>query len=214
MVNRRENTGPKPEVPDIEKIENYLVEKFSRENTRTLVFFSSGDKLWEALDFEFYVPSQIKITSGAFTKPLEDVLKNYHRYLVIAADHKKATVFTVNLGEIEEKIEIVDDQVPQRVKVKKVDYNKDNIIFRHIEDHLHRHLKLIAEKAGHFASGKEIDFIIVAGHKELLNKIKQHLLYPLDKKPVSELVTDVNIPLNEILIKSKEVAVEFNQGGR
>lgn len=126
------------------------------------------------------------------------------KYLVLLADREKARLFTVNFGKIEEQKEIFDNNVPQNVKAKKIDYGRDDKIFRHIEQHLHYHLMLIAETAREFIKGKNINFIILGGHKELLPKMKAHLTYPLNKMVLGEFVTELNIPLAEALKLLKE----------
>lgn len=131
------------------------------------------------------------------------------KYLVLLADRKKAIFFTVNSGKIEERKEIVNDNVPQNVKAKKIDWGRDDKIFRHIEQHLHYHLKLIAKEVLEFAKGKHIRFLILGGHKELIPKIKAHLLYPLNKIVKGEFVTELNIPLNKVLLHSKKVTAQI-----
>lgn len=130
------------------------------------------------------------------------------KYLVLLADRKKAIFFTVYEGRIEEKKEIIDDNVPQNVKAKKIDWGRDDKIFRHIEQHLHYHLKLIAKEVLEFAKGKHVRFIILGGHKELIPKIKSHLLYPLNKIVRGKFVTELNIPISKVLLRSEKIAAK------
>lgn len=132
------------------------------------------------------------------------------KYLVLLADREKAKLFTVNLGKIEEQKEIFDNSVPQNVKAKKIDYGRDDKIFRHIEQHLHYHLQLIAKETKDFIKGKNIQFIILGGHEELLPKMKAHLTYPLNKLVIGKLITELNIPVNDVLVLSKKLASELN----
>ncbi len=126
------------------------------------------------------------------------------RYLVLLADREKARMFIVKEGKIEEQKEVLDNSVPQNVKAKKIDFGRDDKIFRHIEQHLHYHLQLIAQAALEFSKGKGISFIILGGHKELIPKMKSHLLYPLNKMVKGEFVTELNIPLAQALKKLTE----------
>lgn len=193
---------------DIEKIEIYLHEFFDRSNVRTVVFFTSGKSLWRVLHFEFFIPPLCKILQGSYLKPLEEIVDKYQKYLVLLVDREKARLFTVHLGKIEEHKDIFGGEVPQNVKAKKIDYGREDIIFRHIEGHLHRHLQIVAKNTREFLKGKNIHFIIVGGHAETIPKVKKHLLYPLDKMIKGEFVTELNIPLNQVLHHSKEVARE------
>ena len=120
------------------------------------------------------------------------------KYLVLLADREKAIFFTVESGKIKEKKEIFEGSVPQNVKAKKIDWGRDDKIFRHIEQHLHYHLQKVAKEAFEFAKGKKINFVILGGHRELIPKMKKHLLYPLSKIVIGEFVTELNIPIDKI----------------
>lgn len=137
---------------------------------------------------------------------------NLDKYLVLLVDREKARLFTVRLGKIEEHKDIFNGgEVPQNVKAKKIDYGREDKIFRHIEQHLHYHLQMIAKKTREFVQGKNINFIILGGHKELLPKMKKHLLYPLNKMVQGKFITELNIPLADILKHSKKLVTEIQQ---
>lgn len=122
------------------------------------------------------------------------------RYLVLLVDRKKAKLLIVSSGKIEEHKDILIDNVPQNVKAKKIDYGREDKIFRHIEQHLHYHLQLIAKETKEFIRGKDISFILLGGHKELLPKMRTHLKYPLNKMVKGKFVTELNIPLGNIML--------------
>lgn len=194
---------------DLARIEEYLHQSFTRSNTRTVVFFSGGKNLWELLRFEFFLTPKAVISHSPYLQPIEEALKTYRKYLVLLVDREKARFFTVHLGEIEEHKDIFNGSVPQKVKAKKIDWGRDDKIPRHIEDDLHKHLKMVAEKTKDFAKRKDIRFIIIGSHKELLPKVKRVLPYPLNKMVAGEFVTELNIPLNKILAHSKKVAAKL-----
>lgn len=114
-------------------------------------------------------------------------------------------MFTVYQDKIEEHKDFFNGTVPQKVRANERDfYGRSNKIFRHIEDHLNRHLKLIANTVYNFIKGKNINFILIGGHKEMLSKIKNHLPKTLKKMIRGEFVTELNIPLKDIYLKSKQ----------
>lgn len=132
-----------------------------------------------------------------------------NKYLVLLIDREKARMFTVYHGKIEDQKDIFDGEVPQDVKAKKIDWGRDDKIFRHIQQHLHYHLQFVAKAALEFAKGKKINFIILGGHKEMIPKMKAHLLYPLNKIVSGEFVTELNIPLNKVLLLSKKIVARI-----
>ena len=59
---------------DLKRIETYLRESYDRRGKRTLVFFSAGKKLWQTLDFEFYLPPLILISYSPYLGPVNEML--------------------------------------------------------------------------------------------------------------------------------------------
>ncbi|MBI2019388.1 hypothetical protein HYS95_01820 [Candidatus Daviesbacteria bacterium] len=178
---------------DLERMEAYLNESFEREK-RTVVFFASPQNLWEVLDFEFSMSPVCIASRAPYLVTIEQALKVHPKYLVLLVDREKAKFFTVTLGKVEEVYDYVSTDVPQRVKAKKVDWGRYDKIPRHIEDHLHRHLKIISELARIFVEGRKIQYILLGSHKELLPKIKSHFKYPLNKMIKGEFITELKGP--------------------
>lgn len=204
--------GESPRLENnVKQVEKYLIEEFDTRGKRSIVFFT-GNGLFEVLEFEFYMEPNVYISYSPHLEPMMDKIREHNSYMVLVADHKKAKMFTVHLGEIEEQAEFVDGHVPQNVRANERDfYGRSDIIFRHIEDHLHRHLKLIAEKAEEFAKDKKINFVIIGGHRELFKKIKKHLPRDLRDKVSGEFVTELNIPINSIFLQSKKISESIEQ---
>ena len=195
---------------DIARIEEYLHASLDRRDSKSLAFFSSQDNLWQALKLPVPLPPICQSSNNPYFEPLEKVLEENRKYLVLLVDREKAKIFTVRLGEIEEEEDIFDNQVPQRVKAKTINLGRTDKIMRDIEYHLNEHLKLVAKIAKEFILGKNIHFIVIGSHEELLPKIKRHLPYPLDKIVLGEFVTELNIPLNQILSQSEAIASKVN----
>ncbi len=189
---------------DIEKMDNYLHQTYRPGGIHSLAFFSSGEKLWEVLDFQFFLPPLCIVLHRPYLKPIEEALNTYKKYMVLLVDREKAKFFTVHLDKIEDSYEVSNGQVPQKVKAIKVDYGREPQINRHIEDHLHRHLQMVAKTALDFFKNKNIHFIIIGSHKELIPKIRKTLPYPLNKLVLGEFITELNIPVNLILRHSRK----------
>lgn len=196
---------------DFEKIESYLRESFNPRGDRSIAFFTSGERLFEALNFEFYLTPLCTISNSLQLKPIINAIKKHKKYLVLLADREKARLFTVHLGNIEEHEDIFGEYVPQQVKRINRAWKREDKILRHIEDHLHRHLKLIADSVSDFSKNKNIDFMIIGGHEELISKIKKHLPQNLAKKISGTFITELNIPINNVFLKSKKIAEKIEK---
>lgn len=190
---------------DIKKIEFYVRELYDTRGKRSVVFFTSGKNLWEVLELEFYLPTLCSIFDSPYIKPITNAFKEQKKYLFLLVDRQKARLFTIHLGNIEEHEEVFGQHVPQKVRQINEAWKREDKILRHIDDHLRRHLKFIAEKTSEFAKNKHINFIVLGGHRELFSKIKKHLPHHLAKKVLDAFVSELNLPINDLFLKSREV---------
>lgn len=124
-------------------------------------------------------------------------------YMVLLVDRQKAKMFTLTDGAVERVEELKKDHVPQKVKHGDDAWDAQDKIFRHIENHLHRHLTIVAQKASLYITKNNIAGIIIGSHKPLFSKIEKHLLYPLSRKIKGRFVTELKAPFNEILRRAK-----------
>jgi hypothetical protein len=139
-----------------------------------------------------------------------DIMKQ-KTYMVLVADRKRARMFTLSDGAVDHYEEFVNEYVPQKVKHGDNTWDSQSKIFRHIEEHLHRHLKQIALKVSGYMKNKNIQFIIIGGHKTLLAKIKKHLPIHIQKMVLGTFVTALNIPITTIAQHSKKVVEELER---
>lgn len=195
---------------DIERIEDFLNDYIP--TSRSLIIFSSGEKLWEVVNLEFYLESNISIDMSPNLSPILKSQQKYSKYMVLLVDREKALMFTVEQGEIVEQSKFSGDYVPQNKQATGRDGNagRSDIMTRHTNELLNRHINNACEAADKFARTKDIDFLIIGGHSEMFAKVAKSLPSNLQNKLVGSFVTEINIPLNDILIKSKEIAEAIN----
>lgn len=196
---------------DINRMERYILDEFDTHAKRSLAMFSAGKKLWESFSFEFYLPPLCVVSYSPYTKPITEALHAYNKYFVLLVDREKARLFTVHLGEIEEHKDVLNGAVPQNVRQINDAWMRQDKIFRHIEDHLHRHLGLIAQATSNFALENGIHFMVLGGHRQLLSKIKEHLPTSVAKMILGEFVSELNIPINDVLLHSKKVVEQLER---
>lgn len=197
---------------DLEKIEDYLLSSYQIRNRKGIAFWGSGKNLWQVLEFEFPLPQTCQISNSPYTQTIKKQLKEHNKYLVLLADREKARLFTVQNGEIQEQKKIQNGLVPQQVKAIKTEWGRYDKISRHIDNHLLRHLKLIGEGTKEFTRKHPVNFVIIGSHKELLEKIKKTLPYPLNRKIIGHFTTSANIPSGQALLKSKKIASQIKGG--
>lgn len=139
-------------------------------------------------------------------------MKKDNKYLVLLIDKKKAKILMVHSnGAVERSEEFSDGVVPKKVKHGDDNWDAQDKIFRHIEDHLHRHLTLIAQQASLYAEKENIAGIIIGGHGPLFPKIKKHLQYPLSGQVKATFLLDMKAPFNVILKRIKALIDEIEK---
>lgn len=114
-------------------------------------------------------------------------------------------------GAVERSEEIMDGQVPKKVKHGDDNWDSQDKIFRHIQDHLHRHLTIIAERIKFYAAQEKTAGILIGGNNQLFTKIKEHLPYPLSGQVKKTFLVDMKVPFNEILERVKGVIAEIEK---
>lgn len=125
-------------------------------------------------------------------------------YMILLVDRKQAKMFILREGSVGAREEFQNGDVPRKVKHGDDTWDAPDKIFRHIEDHLHRHLKAIGEKASDFAKKYRVDAIIIGSHIPLFAKIEKHLPYPLPQKVRGRFITELKAPFGEILTRAEK----------
>jgi hypothetical protein len=196
---------------DIKRIEEYLNDYIPL--ARSLIFFSADDKLWEVVELEFYLPENLSVGTSPTIDPIIQSLQKYSKYLVLLVDREKARMFTVEQGEIVNHSEFKGDYVPQKVKStgRVISGGNYDTNFRHNEELLQRHINNAVRAVEVFTKNEDIHFVIIGGHAEILEKVIKSLPTNLQNKVVNSFVTEVNIPLNDILLESKKIAATIGQ---
>ncbi len=123
------------------------------------------------------------------------------RYLVILADRQKAKFFTIFMGSFEGEVEQLFDEVPQKVKAE---HTRTGKVQRHINEHLHQHLKHVGQKANDFLIKRKIKNltgVVIGSHQELMHSIEKYLPKRLQDKVIEEFVLDLDQPLSDITEK-------------
>lgn len=141
-----------------------------------------------------------------------NIIMTSKKYMVLLVDRQRVKIFSIINGAVEDMREFEDDQVPKKVKHGDDTWDAQDKIFRHIEDHLHKHLVKAAGHAFDFAKENHVWAIIIGGHKPLFSKIEKHLAYPLSNKVKGTFVTELKSPFNEILKRAKSTVDKIEKG--
>lgn len=126
------------------------------------------------------------------------------KYIVLVVDRKQAIFYSLIGNSVEKTESIKDGHVPQRVKHGDDTWDAQDKIDRHIDNHLHRHLVMIAKKVEYFIGNKQYDGLLIAGRKNLFAAMYKHLPPKLQIKYKGTFVTELKVPSNTILNRALE----------
>jgi peptide chain release factor subunit 1 len=151
------------------------------------------------------------------------LLDEFKRNCVLVADSRTARIFTLYLGDFEEyPDEYIQHDVPDRVSAKDSMTAEgggdvwgglgDQRIQRHIEDHIHRHLKNVSERALQLFKAEKFARLILGGPDDkLLAWLKDHLHSYLRERLVGEFYANPENSKTELKEKALEAAEKYER---
>lgn len=127
--------------------------------TRLLVLFAAPDGFWQEYRLPVAYPSRLYVEPDPHIRPLTALLDQFDRYCVLVVDARKARLFTMYLGEIEEHLGYFESDTPSWISDGEGRAARgpavgpgpwagwrESKIQRHIQDHVHRHLKEVSAR--------------------------------------------------------------------
>jgi peptide chain release factor subunit 1 len=184
---------------DLKKISDFVRLKFERNGVRTLVVFScAASKFWITLNLNLSLYDQIAVGPTPYLRPLILLLEEFHRYLAILMERSKARLFEVYAGEIQEFIDVFD-VVPGRVRVGGFGGSEERKIERHIEDHVRRHFKHVADVAFELFKRNSHDRVVLLGSEQNTNEFHHYLHNTLHQKIAGTGVLEITASIQDVL---------------
>ena len=154
--------------------EDVLARRFSPGHPG-LAIFASGDETYVfAAPLPTRPPEFVRFGAAPILAPLEAAVDDFERVAVLLFDKERARLFTVFLGEIEERHRLFDE-VPGKQKTGDWFALSQKRYERHHEDHVLRHAKraiaaLLDELARH-----PFDRLFIGGPDEAIALLASHL---------------------------------------
>jgi peptide chain release factor subunit 1 len=158
---------------DVQRITTFLMERFDRKGSvRGLALFScSAAGLWEAVPVPQGVRDRIVAAPRPDVLPLEAIVEMAETFCTVIVDREKARILVSSLGEIEEVSKILDE-VPGRHDQGGWAQRR---LQRHIEDHVQRHMKHVADALLRLHQRRGFDRLVLAGPEEAVAELEREL---------------------------------------
>src|SRR6266852_3249355 len=150
---------------DLRDIETFL-EAYQPSGARSLVVFKSGSQLNRVMPLPVRVADSLTIDADPYVEPLEAIMEEQHRVLVVDLAKEKTTFFLYELG-FEEQIHAIRSFVPSDT----VDAGRPGKVQRHRLTHLQWHFKASAQAAERLFRERGCDFVALIGEETLVKEL-------------------------------------------
>jgi peptide chain release factor subunit 1 len=172
-VDRSDRPAYESVCADVQRITEFLNGDLDRTGSvRGLALFAcSGAGLWEAVPVSQLLRDRLVVGPRPYLVPLEAVLEMAETLCTALVDREKARIFLSSLAEIEEVSQVLDD-IPGRHDQGGWAQAR---LQRHIEEHVLRHLKRVADALLRLHQQRRFEHLILAGPEETVAELEREL---------------------------------------
>ena len=183
-----------------------FVRALDRGSTRGIALFSSADGgLWEEVTVPRPLRDRAVVADQPHLLPLEALVETYQSFCTVIVDREKARIFLAKMGRIREATDLFDD-VPGQHEQGGWSQSRYQ---RHIEEHVGKHLKRVADVLLRFSKLKGFDHLILAGPEEILPQFEQGLHDYLRQRVVVRTTLAMTASESDVLQRSLAVEEGF-----
>lgn len=185
----------------IREIEQYM-ENSLESNTRGLAIFSCpAEKFFLPIQLPVQVRPNFTIGSRPHIKPLAELRHEYPTVFLAMIDGKVARLFVLEFGRILQEIDLEHPDMPRRHE--QGGWSQANMQ-RHVQDHVDRHHKEVAEILTRLAGTGSVGGIIVSGQERNLSNFRSFLPKKVDENVIGTLHLDMHSAVDEIVDACQE----------
>jgi peptide chain release factor subunit 1 len=154
---------------DLAKIEDFLGEFLPKDYT-SLVILTSGEQLNRVIPLPVRVRDRLAIDLDPLIEPLEVILEEQRRVLVLHVTREDARFWTHCLGR-EQEVGHLRGFVPDVT----VDKSRPAKVQRHRLTHLHWHLRSVVQATSRLLDEQHCDAVVLAGERTVLSQLEELL---------------------------------------
>ncbi len=166
---------------DLRDIEAFL-EGYKPAGARSLVVFKSGTQLNRVMPLPVRVADSLTIDTGPYVEPLEAIMEEQHRVLVLDVGTEK-TIFSLYELGFEEEVQSIKSSVPGDTAAS----SRPVRIQLHRLTHLQWHFKASAQAADRLFRERGCDLLALIGEETLVKEFEEYLSKALHEHLLVEL---------------------------
>jgi peptide chain release factor subunit 1 len=165
---------------DLAEVQAFL-EGYQPAGARALVIFKSGEQLNRVMPLPARVADSLTIEADPYIEPLEAIMEEQHRVLLVDLSKEKTTFSIYELG-FEEPIRAITSFVPSET----VDAARPGKVQRHRLTHLQWHLKASAQAAERLFRERGFELLALIGEETLVKEFEDYLAKSLRDRLLAE----------------------------
>jgi hypothetical protein len=151
---------------DASPVLNYLNTNDARGTTLVAFSNASQDLFWTR-ELRVPVDGGVRWDEKPFVRPLVEALDEYECCAAVVLNHEQARLYTVCLGEIELRDEIVAPEKRKHIKSPANDVARSQVNLQRKEDeHACRHFKEVSDRLEKLAGKLDFRRIVIAGQRD------------------------------------------------
>jgi len=156
-------------VPDdLRDVQDFL-ERYEPQGARALVIFKSGTQLNRVVPLPVRVADSLSIDADAYVEPLEAIMEEQHRVLVLDVAMDKTTFSIYELG-YEQELQSIEEELPQQT-----DPFRPGKEERHRLAHVKWHFKAAAQLADRLFRERNCDLAMLIGEETVVKEFEDYL---------------------------------------
>ncbi|OGF68101.1 MAG: hypothetical protein A2Y62_05705 [Candidatus Fischerbacteria bacterium RBG_13_37_8] len=196
-------------LDNFDAIWNHFQLNYERAQEKTIALFCSANKrLWELIPLSIQLRSSLVIREYPYLRPLIQALHLQKKFGTLLIDRTKA-VFCLSSNDDTKAVTSLSTEVPQKVKAAGYKGYAEKKMERHIEDHVQRHFKNVAEKLIQFCNKNECDHLILGGEKRNIEDFTSYLSEIWKSKVIAGIFLNVESDIKEISQKAHAALQKF-----
>jgi peptide chain release factor subunit 1 len=182
-----------------------FLDEMDRGPTRGVALFACSEAgLWEEVRVPRPLPDRAVVADHPHVLPLEALVETYETFCTVLVDRAKARIFPARMGQIREETDLFDDVPGQHDQGgwSQARYQ------RHIDEHVEKHLKHVADVLFRYFKRRGFDHLILAGPDEVVGEFEGCLHDYLRQRVVARLTLPMIATAAEVLARSLRVEEE------
>lgn len=160
------------------------------------IFSCEPADIWEVVPLNMMIPTSVSVDTTTNTGLLTQVLDEYPRFVVAVVQRDNAAIYTAEQRSTEEEAKITSSVPGQH---DQGGWSQARFQ-RHIEFHVERHLKKVAEELERLYYDEPFNRLAVGGTEETVSELLQMLAEPISRRVIGTFPIDFKHDTEEDIV--------------